>query len=86
MFCFWDKCICIVCIHLSLLVREHLSAAVNVLRKGLKNINVSKNNFGYYITFTVIIQDDKSALIKIESDFQPIYHVASRGVLSNRSF
>ena len=86
MLCFWDKCICIVCIHLSLLVREHLSAAVNVLRKGLKNINESKNNFGYSITFTVIIQDDESTLIKIESDFQPIYHVASRGVLSNGSF
>ena len=86
MLCFWDKCICIVCIHLSLLVREHLSAAVNVLRKRLKNVNVSKSDFGYSITFTVIIQDDKGALIKIESDFRPISHVASRGVLSNGSF
>ena len=83
MLCFWDKCICIVCIHLSLLVREHLSAAVNVLRKGLKNVNVCKSDFGYSITFTVIIQDDKGALIKIESVFRPIYHVACRGVLSN---
>ena len=32
-FCFWDKCIWIVCIELSLLRREYLSSAVNVLTK-----------------------------------------------------
>ena len=81
MFCFWDKFIWIVCIHLSLLRREYLSSAVTVLRKCLKNFHVSKSDFCNSITFTVIIQDDKGALIKIESLFRPVYHVARRGVV-----
>ena len=85
-FCFWDKFIWIVCIHLSLLRREYLSSAVTVLRKGLKNFHVSKSVFCYSITFTVITQDDKGALIKIESAFRPVYHVACREVLSSGSF
>ena len=85
-FCFWDKCIWIVCIHLSLLIREYLSLAVNVLRKGLKNFHVSKSDFCNSTTFTVITQDDKDILIKIEIVFRPIFHVACRDVLSNGSF
>ena len=72
-------------IQFSLLIREYLSWAVNVLRKGLKNIHNSKSDFYNLITFTVIIKDDKSALIKIESVFRPVYHVAFWEVLSNRS-
>ena len=86
MFCFWDKCISIVYIHLSLLIREYLSLAVNELKKGLKNFIVSKSNFCNSITFAVITHDDKGALIKIESVFQPVYHVVCREVLSNGSF
>ena len=81
MFCFWDKLIWIVCIHLFLLIREYLSIAVNLLRKGLKNFHVSKSDFCNSITFTVIPQDDKRALIKIESVFLFVYHVACRDVL-----
>ena len=75
MFCFWDKCIWIVYINLSLLIREYLSLGVNVLRKGLRNFHVSKSDFCNSITFRVITQDDKSALIKIESVFRSLYHV-----------
>ena len=75
-----------VCIHLSLLVIEFLSQAVTVLKKGLKNFHVPKSNFCNSITFTVITQDDKGALIKTESVFRPVYHVACREVLSNGSF
>ena len=78
MFCFWDKGIWIVCIHLSLLLREYLSLAVNVLRKGLKNFHESKSDFCHSITFTVITQAGKSALIKIESVFWSVYHVPCR--------
>ena len=84
-FAFWDKFVWIVYIHLSLLIREFLSSAVNVVRKGLKNFPVSKNDFCNSITFTVINQDDKSALIKIESVVRPAYHVVCRGVCSNGS-
>ena len=69
MICFWDKSIWIVYIHLSLLLREYLSLAFNVLRKGLKNFDVSKSDFCNSITFPVITQAGKSALIKIESVF-----------------
>ena len=86
MFRFWDKCIWIVCIHFSSLIREYLSSAVNVLRKGLKNFHVPKSGFYNSITFTVITQDDKGALIEIESVFQTVYHVACRDVLSNGRF
>ena len=82
----WDKCIWIVLIHLSLLIREYLSSAVNVLRKGLKNIHLSMSDFCNSITFTVITQDAKGALIKIESEFLPVYKVACRDLLSNGKF
>ena len=84
-FAFWDKFVWIVYIHLCLLIREFLSSAVNVVRKGLKNFPVSKNDFCNSITFTVISQDDKSGHIKIESVVRPAYHVACRGVFSNGS-
>ena len=84
-FCFWDKSIWIVCIHLSLLLREYLSLAVNVLRKGHKNFHVSKSDFCNSISFTVITRAGKSALIKAESVFWTFYHVACRDVLSNES-
>ena len=86
LFCFWDKCIWIVSIHLSLLIREYLSLAVHVFRKGVKNFHVSKSDFCNSITFTVITQDNKGALIKIESVFLHVYHVACQEVLSNGSF
>ena len=85
MFCFWDKSIWIVYVHLSLLLREYLSLAVNVFRKILKNFHVSKSDFCNSITFPVITKDGKSALIKIESVFRTVYHVACREVLSNGS-
>ena len=86
MLCFRDKCIRIGCIHLSLLIREYLSSAGTVLRKGVKNFHVSKSDFWNSITFTVITQDDKGPLTKIESAFRPVHHVARREVLSNESF
>ena len=84
-FAFWDKFIRILCIHFSLQIRKFLSSAVNVVRKGLKNIHASKNDFCNSITFRVISEDDKSALIKIESVFPTVYHLALREVLSNES-
>ena len=47
---------------------------------------MSKSDFSNSITFTVITQDDKGALIKIESVFRLVYHVACRDVVSNASF
>ena len=86
MFCFWDKSIWIGCIHLSLLLREYLSTAGTVLRKGVKSFHVCKSDICNSITFTVITEDDKDALIKIESVFQLVYHVACRGSSQTEAF
>ena len=72
-----------VCINLCLLIREYFWSAVNVLRKGLKNFHVSNSDFFKSSTFTVITQDDKGGLIKIESVFRPVFFVAPTEVLSN---
>ena len=44
-FCFSDKCIWIVCIELSLLRREYLSSAVNVLTKSLETLHITTSDF-----------------------------------------
>ena len=75
------------CFHsLVFTIKEYLSLAGNVLRKGLRNFHVAKSEFFNSITFTVITEDDKGALIKIESVFRSVYGVACREVLSNKSF
>ena len=86
MFCFWDKCIWLVCFHLCLLIREYFWSAGNVLKKGVKNFHVSNSDFFNSTTFKVITQDDKGALIKIESAFRTVYDVACRGNVSKQSF
>ena len=85
-FSFWDQGIWIVRIQLTLLIKEYFSSVVNVLRKRLKNFHVSKSDFCNSITLTVTTQDDKDALIKIESVLPPVYHVAFQEVLSNGAF
>ena len=54
---------------------------MNVLKKRLKNFHVSKSVFWNSVTFTVITQDEKGALITSESVLQPTYHVAIQRVL-----
>ena len=43
--CFWDNCIWIGCIKFSLLRREYLSSAVNVLKNSSKSFHISKRDF-----------------------------------------
>ena len=64
-FCFWDKCIWIVCIELSPLRREYLSSAVNMLIKSLQTFHVTQRKFSKSITFIVIKEYGKGARIKI---------------------
>ena len=85
-FCFWDKCLWIVSIELFILIREYLSSAVNVLTKSLKTFHLFKSDFSDSITFTMINQSDKGALIKIETVFSPVSHVICRAGLLNGSF
>ena len=51
------------------------------VKKRLKTFHVSKSDFCNSITFTVITQDDKIALINVESVLLPTYHVAFQRVL-----
>ena len=44
-FSFSDKCIWIVCIELSLLIREYFSSAVNMWKNSLKTLHVTKSDF-----------------------------------------
>ena len=50
-----------------------------MLKKRLKNFHVSKSDFCKTIIFTMIPQDDKGALINIESVLRLAYHVACQG-------
>ena len=85
-FCFWDKCLWIVSMELSLLIREYLSSAVNVLTKSFKTFHLTKSDLSNSITLTTINQYDQGALIKIEPVFSPASHVVCRAGLSNGSF
>ena len=44
-FCFWDNCVRIGCVKLSLLRREYLSSAVNVLTNSYKALHLTKTDF-----------------------------------------
>ena len=68
-------------IELFLLITEYLSSVVDVLKKRLKKFHVSKSDFCNSITFTVIGQDDKRALINIESVLGAAYYVAIQEAL-----
>ena len=80
-FCFWDECLWIVCMELFLQIREYLPSAVNVLTKSLKTFDVTKSDFSNSITFAIINQYYKGALIKIEPVFPPVSHVVYRAGL-----
>ena len=44
-FCFWDNCVRNGCVKLSLLRREYLSSAVNVLTNSYKALRLTKTDF-----------------------------------------
>ena len=43
--CFRDNCVRIGCVKLSLLRREYLSSALNVLKNSYKALRITKTNF-----------------------------------------
>ena len=47
-FCFWDNCVRIGCVKLSLLRKEYLSSAVNVLKKSYKALRLTKTDFFWH--------------------------------------
>ena len=47
-FCFWDNYVRIGCVKLSLLRKEYLSSAVNVLKKSYKALRLTKTDFFWH--------------------------------------
>ena len=47
-FSFWDNCVRIGCVKLSLLRKEYLSSAVNVLKKSYKVLRLTKTDFFWH--------------------------------------
>ena len=47
-FCFWDNYVRIGCVKLSLLRKEYLSSAVNVLKKSYKALPLTKTDFFWH--------------------------------------
>ena len=85
-FCFWDNCIWKCCNKLSLLRRENLSSAVNVLRNSPKIFISLTETFSNWISWRVINKSAKSAAVKFSAVFRLVYHVTSGILLWNWTF
>ena len=77
-FFFWDNCIWIGCLKLSLLRRENLSSAVNMLTNILRLSISLKAIFCKWIDFTVSNKYGKGGVVQISTVFGPPYHVTLR--------
>ena len=56
--CFWDNCIWIGCIKLSLIRRKHLSVVVNVLKNSLMPLYITKRDF-FHFQLTCLVSGQK---------------------------
>ena len=81
-FCFWDNYIWRCSNKLSLLRREDLSLAVNVLTNSAKILHLTKEDFFQ----TVVNKYGKGVLVQISTVFRPVYDVICRWVLQNLTF
>ena len=81
-FRFWDNCIWICAIKLSLWSGEYLSLALNVLTNSHKILLITKNS----ISLWVINKYDEGAAVMIGNVFQHLYYFACRRVLWNGTF
>ena len=84
-FCFWDKCVWIGYVKLSLLSREYLSSAANVLTV-LRFCLLTRETFSNSLPLHWSTDSGKGAVVEIETLFRPVYHVAWWGVLLNVTF
>ena len=61
--------------------REYLSPTLNVLTKCLKNFQALTVTLSNAITFRVINEYGKGAVVEIKTVFCPVFYVASQVVL-----
>ena len=85
-FRFWDKCISIGFVKLSIFRREYVSLAVSLLTKSLKILHVTKRDLSKSITFKASTKYGTGAVFEIEKVFCAVYHVACQGVHSHENF
>ena len=71
---------------MSLLKRESLSSAVNVLTNPVNTLDVTKSDFFQLNYLKLINEFGKAADVDIESVFRSVSHVPCREVLSNGTF
>ena len=69
------------CVNFSLLRRECLSSAINVLRNSLKILNRTRKTFSNSITFEVINKYSKGAVAQNATVDGHVYHIACERVL-----
>ena len=80
-FCFWRNWIKIVCVKLSLLRREYLSMALNILKDTLKIFHIAKRNFFDSMALPFINKYCTGGVVQISTVLGPAYHVAFRKVI-----
>ena len=81
-----DNCIWIGCVKLSLLRREYVSSAVNVLTNSYKVFISLKETFSNSFTFKMITKYGNAAVVQIATVFLPDYHVPCQIVRWNGYF
>ena len=85
-FCFWENCIWIGIVKLSLLRTWYISSAANVLTRSSEIWHVKKRDFLKLIDLAVINKYDKDVVMQISIVVRHVYRVASERVLSNGTF
>ena len=83
-FNFWDNSFWKCCYKLSLLRREYLLSAVNMLTNSPKFSISLRDTFSTLIVFTGINKCGKAAVLQISTVFGPVHHVTCGRVLWNR--
>ena len=86
LFCFWDNYIWKCCNTFSLLRREYLSSAVNVLTNRPNIFHITRDTFRNWLACTLTNKYRKGAAVQIWRAFRSVYHVTCRRVLSNWFF
>ena len=85
-FWFWDNCIWIGYVKLSLLRTGFFSSARNMLRRSPKTWMSIRETFSNSIDLALINEYDKGAVMHIWTVLGHVYHVSFRRVLWNETF
>ena len=85
-FYFWNNCISISSLKLSLTRTEYLSSGFHVLTDSSKIVHFTNRQFFQLNFFPVINKYDKGVVVQILAVFGTVYPIVRRRVFSNRTF